>query len=288
MDHMMPGMDGIEALSGIRAIGTERARNVPVVALTANVISGNEAWFLENGFQAFLAKPLDMRQLDAVLLRFIPSEDGREEFRAVEPDARLPAWLQGAAAISGLDVETALKRFSGDAQAYWRVLESWARHTPGLLEQARAVSRETLADYIVVMHGIKGGCLGIGATRASQAAAELEAAARNGDFAFVAARNADCLEMLERLLADLSALLARRQEAEKPLAEAPDAETLARLKAACAAYDMDGVDAALAELDACRYRKRQELVAWLCEQAKTMDFTRMTEELAKAEKEGDA
>ncbi|MDR2639480.1 MAG: DUF559 domain-containing protein, partial [Helicobacteraceae bacterium] len=75
MDHMMPVMDGIEALRGIRAVGTEYARSVPVIALTANAIAGNEQRFLENGFQAFLPKPLDMWQLDAVLQRFIPSAE---------------------------------------------------------------------------------------------------------------------------------------------------------------------------------------------------------------------
>ncbi|MDR1243395.1 MAG: response regulator, partial [Deltaproteobacteria bacterium] len=280
MDHMMPDMDGIESLRCIRAIGTEYARTVPVIALTANVISGNEQRFLENGFQAFLAKPLDMWQLDALLQRFI--RDGTQtEPRAPEWDGerakgKSASWpLLKNAGIPGLDVEAALERFSGDANAYRRVLESWVRHTPGLLEQARAVSSGTLGDYAVVIHGIKGGCLGIGATPAGLKAEKLEEAAINGDFAFIAAHNAECVKTLERLLADLSALLAQGGQEEKPLKEAPDAETLARLKAACAAYDMDGVDAALVELEACRYRNRQELVVWLREQAQAMELARM-------------
>jgi HPt (histidine-containing phosphotransfer) domain-containing protein len=183
------------------------------------------------------------------------------------------------AGIPGLDVEAALKRFAGDASAYLSVLKSWVRHTPGLLEQVRAVSEESLGDYVVVIHGIKGGCLGIGATPASREAEKLEEAAVNGDFAFIAAHNAECVETLDRLLADLSALLAKGDQDEKPLKEAPDAETLARLKAACAAYDIDGVDAALAELDAYHYQNRQELVVWLHEQAQMMELVRMAEAL---------
>ncbi|MDR2604415.1 MAG: Hpt domain-containing protein, partial [Desulfovibrio sp.] len=181
--------------------------------------------------------------------------------------------------IPGLDVEAALKRFSGDADAYLRALESWVRHTPGLLEQARAVSGETLGDYVVVIHGIKGSCLGIGATPAGRMAEKLETAAINGDFAFIATHNAECVETLERLLAALSALPAKGDRDERPLKDAPDAATLARLKAACAAYDIDGVDAALAELDACRYRNRQELVVWLHEQAQVMELASMAEAL---------
>ncbi|MDR1349531.1 MAG: transporter substrate-binding domain-containing protein [Zoogloeaceae bacterium] len=293
MDHMMPDMDGIASLRAIRAIGGEYAGSVPVVALTANVIAGNEQRFLESGFQALLAKPLDMRQLDAVLSRFLhgwekaapiaqtENADGRRADTKDAPPPLLPL-LQNAN-VFGLDVRDALKRFAGDAQAYWLALEAYARQMPALLEKAREVSGEKLADYIVVMHGIRGGSLGVGAALVGEKAAELEEAARKGNIAFVLTRNAECRETAERLLMDLSALLAKGGRAEKPLREAPDAETLARLKAACVAYDMDGVDAAMAELEACRYRIRQDLVVWLREQARAMEFARMVEALAKSE-----
>jgi signal transduction histidine kinase/ABC-type amino acid transport substrate-binding protein/ActR/RegA family two-component response regulator len=72
MDHMMPEMDGIEATKNIREkIGTDYARTVPIIALTANAIVGNDAMFLENGFQDFVPKPVDMAKLDAVLRRWV-------------------------------------------------------------------------------------------------------------------------------------------------------------------------------------------------------------------------
>ncbi|MDR0758759.1 MAG: response regulator, partial [Treponema sp.] len=64
MDHMMPEMDGVEATRIIRnEIDTDYARNVPIIALTANVIAGNREMFLENGFSAFISKPIDIKQL---------------------------------------------------------------------------------------------------------------------------------------------------------------------------------------------------------------------------------
>jgi CheY-like chemotaxis protein len=290
MDHMMPGMDGIEALQRIRAIGTQYAKSVPIVALTANALSGSEQRFLENGFQAFLAKPIDMWQLDAMLRRFIPDEaqEGakRDDAGGGRTDETPSSSLPQNTAIDGLDTQGALKRFAGDAKAYRQALESYLRHTPALLEKARAVSRERLADYTIVMHGIKGGGLNVGATQVSQKAAALEAAARSDDFAFIAAHNADCLDTAARLLSDLSVLLAKTADkTEKPLKNAPDAETLARLETACAAYDMDGVDRAMAELESYRYRERQELVVWLSEQARAMELQRMAEKLARYGKE---
>ena len=68
MDHMMPGIDGIEATRIIREeIGTDYARTIPIVALTANALVGNEKLFLESGFQEFLGKPMDLQRLDEVL-----------------------------------------------------------------------------------------------------------------------------------------------------------------------------------------------------------------------------
>jgi CheY-like chemotaxis protein len=73
MDHMMPGMDGVEAVRLIRALGG-RFRELPVIALTANVVSGMEEMFLANGFNDCLSKPIEMSRLDDILRVWIPAE----------------------------------------------------------------------------------------------------------------------------------------------------------------------------------------------------------------------
>jgi CheY-like chemotaxis protein len=68
MDHMMPDMDGIEATRIIREeIGSAYAGTVPVIALTANALVGNEEMFLSKGFSGFLPKPIDLADLDQIL-----------------------------------------------------------------------------------------------------------------------------------------------------------------------------------------------------------------------------
>jgi CheY-like chemotaxis protein len=64
---MMPDMDGIEAVKIIREMGYEK----PIVALTANAIVGQAEEFLTNGFDDFIAKPIDTRQLNSVLNEYI-------------------------------------------------------------------------------------------------------------------------------------------------------------------------------------------------------------------------
>jgi CheY-like chemotaxis protein len=74
MDHMMPGMDGIQATETIRRIGTEYAQKLPIIALTANAIHGAEDMFYEHGFQAFISKPIDIMELDSVIRKWVRDE----------------------------------------------------------------------------------------------------------------------------------------------------------------------------------------------------------------------
>jgi len=70
LDHMMPGMDGIEVTKILREMGYDK----PIVALTANAIQGQAEMFMENGFSGFMAKPIDIKILNSYLVRFIGEE----------------------------------------------------------------------------------------------------------------------------------------------------------------------------------------------------------------------
>jgi signal transduction histidine kinase/ActR/RegA family two-component response regulator len=75
MDHMMPEMDGVEAVRIIRnEIGGDYAKTVPVIALTANAVAGADKYFIQNGFQDFLTKPMNALELDRILNTYIPPE----------------------------------------------------------------------------------------------------------------------------------------------------------------------------------------------------------------------
>jgi CheY-like chemotaxis protein len=71
MDHMMPDLDGIQTTTVIRTLDTEYAKNIPIIALTANAVAGNEQMFLENGFNAFLPKPFNAMILDSVVQKWV-------------------------------------------------------------------------------------------------------------------------------------------------------------------------------------------------------------------------
>lgn len=78
MDHMMPEMDGIEAVQIIRSDCGENGTQPVIIALTANAMEGVREMFLQKGFQDFVTKPLDKKTLNETLLRWIPEQRRKE------------------------------------------------------------------------------------------------------------------------------------------------------------------------------------------------------------------
>jgi CheY-like chemotaxis protein len=286
MDHMMPGMDGIEAARIIREeIGTPYARSVPLIALTANAIVGTEQMFLQHGFQAFLSKPASIMRLDLVLAQWVRDRDLEEKCGRDPADpagGTNPAqWLAARPSIDGLDLAACLERFNGDTQAMLGALRSYALTTPALLEQVRETAAPTLPGYRIAMHGLKSSSYGICAARAGKQAEKLERAAKSGNTAFIALHNAAFLETAEILIARLRDLLRNNDALSgKPEKDEPDAAVLGRLRDACARYDMDGVDKAMEELEAFHYGRGAELVAWLRERVDAMDLRQVLQRLS--------
>lgn len=77
LDHMMPELDGIDTLKLIRATDDEYMKKVPLIVLTANVISGIREMFIAEGFDDFIPKPIDVNWMQSVLRKYIPVEKQR-------------------------------------------------------------------------------------------------------------------------------------------------------------------------------------------------------------------
>lgn len=73
LDHMMPGMDGIETMERMVADSAQVNRNTPVVMLTANAILGAREEYLESGFTDYLSKPMRVEELEEMVLRYLPA-----------------------------------------------------------------------------------------------------------------------------------------------------------------------------------------------------------------------
>ena len=302
MDHMMPEMDGITAAKLIREIGTEYTRDIPIIMLTANAIVGNEEMVLNKGFQDFLSKPIDTSRLDEVIRRWVRDKGHEKKYSEMQSFTggqlgssqsdnerriimsrrsgidRRKANLQ----FAGLDIDKGIERFNGDREIYFKVLSSYVTHTRKLLYSIENVSKDKLDEYAIIIHGIKGSSRGIFADMFSDAAENLELAARYGDLNYIATHNDTFLGAAWRLIFDLEDLLANVQSgAPKPVRERPSDETLAKLLDACKTYNMDEVDEAMAELEKFKYESGGDLAEWLIENIKNMNFKEIVRRLSE-------
>jgi len=287
MDHMMPDMDGIEATKRIRDLGYD----VPIVALTANAVVGQENMFLENGFDDFISKPIDMRQLNSVLNRLVRDKQPQEVIEAAikqygdqNQDAEKDETSQEETLnmqISGLDIPKGLRRYRGDIRAYLMLLRSYAANIDSVLKTVELLSDERIVDYEIAVHGIKGASLDIFAEEVGTLAKKLEeeAKARNMDFLYE--NNAAFLEAVRKLVAEIKeALAVWDAENPKPKKDKPDGEILKKLVVACKNYNMKEADAAIDEIEKYQYTSDDGLALWLRESVDRVDFEEIIEKLS--------
>ncbi|MDR1873904.1 MAG: response regulator [Synergistaceae bacterium] len=285
MDHMMPEMDGIEATRAIRATGTDYARTVPVVALTANALTGNREMFLENGFNDFISKPIDILQLDAALNRWIrDKQDAETLFRsepAVEVEEVSPIFgFTKLYHVKGIDFAAGVESYVNEG-TYLEILRSYLQHIPDLLEKMRSPSRETLNDYMVTVHGLKGASRGICAGEIGKLAEDLEALARAGNFEAVQAGNGVLIEAVEALLSALRELLqsATGNVARKDRKPRPDTDALKKLLEAGRHFRTLEMEEIMAELERSDYESGGELIEWLRQQLDVLEYEAMEKRL---------
>ena len=160
-----------------------------------------------------------------------------------------------------------------------QVLGSYVSNTMPLLELTKSVSKENLADYAIHVHGLKSSNRSIGAELLGAKAEALENAAKEGRLDFVLENNASFYEQIIKLLADLEDFLLKvSPENIKQKKDSPDPIILKKLLDACLEYDMDKADTAMAEIEAFEYTDK-ELVIWLRENIKLMNFKHIREKL---------
>ena len=264
MDHKMPEMDGIEATERIRQMGADDPyyENVPIVALTANAVSGIKDMLLKNGFDDFLSKPIDSVKLADILEKWIPkSKQERVETQAVEIDAKKDTGF----VISGVDVQKGISRSGGTMEIYLDALASFYQDGfERIAEIEKCLDAGNLELYTVHTHGIKSALALIGADVLSRDAYDLEMAGHRKDLSFINMHNNDFLQRLKTLLDNVDSL---RSE------DVTDAK-----------IDMDALKATLTELstalDAFDAGKMNRIPSLLLNMTKGTDLSAFAMELS--------
>ena len=177
MDHMMPDMDGLRATAAIRAMNGDRFQSLPIVALTANAIIGMRETFLRNGFNDYIAKPIEVSKLNEIMERWIPKEK-----HVYTPKRKKSALPEQNLSIEGLDVARGVALTGGTEKGYREVLALFNMNANRYLKEfSHTPGPETLRSFITQVHALKSASATIGALNVSHEAALLEKAGKEGD-----------------------------------------------------------------------------------------------------------
>jgi len=241
MDHMMPRMDGMEAMLKLRELGYKDT----IVALTANALVGNDEMFKQKGFDGFVSKPIDVRQLDEVLNKFVRDKH-IEEAKKYAAQTTPPEKPQQTTdqAINQTTNPKLLKFFRQDA------------------EKAIAVLRETVKNgdtklFTITVHAMKSALANVGESEASRAAAALESAGRSGGMEYIAANIDEFIKTLESLIDKFGGVKTNDAVTEESDIDEDKnylTEQLRLIKSACDNYDDDAAYAALDRLKEKRWK----------------------------------
>jgi CheY-like chemotaxis protein/nitrogen-specific signal transduction histidine kinase len=290
MDHMMPGMDGVETTAAIRALDGARFKNLPIVALTANAVSGMREMFLQNGFDDFLSKPIEINRLYELMEKYIPKEK-REKLDSHKNNSENGARAETGGGnfkinfgIDGLDAARGLSMTGGTERGYLEVLGLYCRDVEKRLEILRGIPDEAnLAAFTTQVHALKSASANIGANEISSAAEALEKAGHTKDMRFIRENTGKFAQSLETLAANIGEYLKTTDRQENPeLSGGDKAAVKARLlslKSAIAAHAVKEADAIIDELSGsgCCSAELDEISVQLL----TSEFTRALEQTEK-------
>ena len=188
MDHMMPEMDGVEATQTVRKMGGPYYGDLPIIALTANAIDSAKTLFRDNGMNDFISKPINVNELNRVLLKWLP-EGKIGEYSLADANRRLPedenapsAVLEELMKIPDLSLINGLSQVAGDKKLYIEILRYFCRSAENdAIELKRLMDCGDWKDYTIKIHALKSVFTSIGNQFMAGWAYNLESASRQGN-----------------------------------------------------------------------------------------------------------
>jgi signal transduction histidine kinase/CheY-like chemotaxis protein/HPt (histidine-containing phosphotransfer) domain-containing protein len=273
IDHRMPEMDGIETAKALRGLGG-RYEKIPLIAFTANAMTGMKEMFLAKGFDDYLSKPIETGKLNELMEKWIPSVSRISVSPGGPGEARQDAH---ALNIEGLDVESGLRRTGGSMKNYREVLRIYCRDAESSLPALENITEDKLADFTIRAHALKSASANVGAAALSAEAAFLEEAGKKRDLRVIRENLAGFRERLAELAYRICGTLRSGSDSDRRRGEAaeraPAEYDLLRLSEALLARDIGAVDLALDEFSVMPLNGRtRDALSLVADYALTGDF----------------
>lgn len=270
MDHMMPELDGVETTRIIRRFHPEY-NEVPIIALTANVVSGTKEVFIQEGMNDFVAKPIEIKSIVSKLHKWLPNE---KQTRVGSLAANMGKGVQSSLVIEGLDTKYAMNLL-GSEELYLTTLKDYYRGISKTAAQIEKLFNEgDWGNYTIEVHALKSASKQIGALELSDMAAEMEKAGNARDIDRIREENSGMLQMYRSYYDILQPICQEEEETtdKPPVDEKILGELLTKLMAAMDDLDMDEMERIVGEIIQYSYDEtRKELVEDLRESVEEID-----------------
>ena len=285
MDHMMPEMDGVEAMHAIRN-DNPAYKDIPIIALTANAIGEARELLMSEGMDDFIAKPIEVHNLLSKVKEWLP-KDKIKSLTKDEIEARRQEESEDELVIGDLDIDASVQML-GSKKMFLQVLKEYYRVMDKKNETVRThMSNQNWPGYTIEVHALKSTSRQIGAGQLADMAAGLEAAGKSGDIEFIEAHTD---EMLNKYMS-YKPLLApyceeeEQDDADKPAAEKETLEGIfAQIKEAADNLDFDTLGSCVQTMAGYSYPDDQkELFTRIKEASENLDPDTCVEIVSKWE-----
>lgn len=249
LDHMMPGMDGVETLKKLRKMQADTGRIFTIVAFTANAVSGAREMFLREGFDEFISKPIENSELEHVLKKVLPKASIRyiedcgktDETGHENPqDENLPYAEEkcirenpeedrmSALQKAGIHTDSGLRYCRDDAEFYMELLGQFARNSAKKQEEIELFfAQRDFDNYRIAVHALKSTAKMLGADALSEMALQAEAAVKNHDEKFIAEHHEELMDEYRNAVQAISHVIDGEDD-RKSLPAGKDREEIAQ------------------------------------------------------------
>ncbi|MCR4990526.1 MAG: response regulator [Lachnospiraceae bacterium] len=220
LDHMMPGMDGIETLSHIRQEEDSLNKETTAIVLTANAVAGMRKTYLDTGFAEYLTKPIDYETLENAVRQYL-SEDKIISLDDEEDDAFYGEFNNGQIvsepkeephsefrkkleSTGMIDYPVAMKHCANMENVLEKIIVDIIEHTPERTENMRrALSSSDYETLRIEAHSIKGVMGTIGALTLSEEAKRMEFAVKEENYSLIDEKYIEFIDHYESFIDSL-------------------------------------------------------------------------------------
>ncbi|MCH5255044.1 MAG: response regulator [Lachnospiraceae bacterium] len=183
MDHMMPEMDGVETFHEIKKLEGSPNANTPIIALTANSITGVKEYFLEEGFADFLSKPIDSGKLERMIVAYLPEDlvhKKESNIAKISVTADYSRYQE-----YGISIAEGIANAAGSWELYLKIIDTFLHDDEKQALLRKFITDQNAHDYGIQVHALKGDSRMLGADHLADVAYEHEKQSKAGNLAYV-------------------------------------------------------------------------------------------------------